>query len=1411
MVPDPRAALHVASAACDGIFLLTLPLGFWQLRHCRSKSSLGFQGVLKAVFGILLATILLLYWPGAFTPYIPYRVYYLISLSASIPATLGLSALLFQQQRVVLHKVSDQAKLYLLCVVIFDAVYLVMPTKSPRDSYTTHPVAIRFIGHVVLLFLELRTGHSNSGAGNKSSPDDTGSVLGTVFFTWINPLLIQGYRNVIVDRDLTPLGQDMQPSSTRKALVEKWSQSAQKASRLALPWALLKCLKGSFFAAVLPRLFLIVFRYSQPTLIKESIRFATADPSAVDNSRGFWLIISAGSIYVGLALSTAMYQHKIKKLKLMTRSAVIGLIHEKIMYSPSISYDDGQATTLMSTDAESLDGIGEMIHETWAQLVEVTIGMLLLAREVGWIWPLPLFLIFVCSHMSRFVAKHLQPRQKAWNTATQNRIAATSSMLSEMKVVKMLGLQDKVVRRIEELRNSELWEASKLRWIMVYNNASANALGIFSPALTLVTFAIISSSKGRLLDTETAFTTVAILSMITHPANMIMTIVPRAVSAFAGVGRIQSFLLQPSLQTYRATLPSIHSKEFSSHHSNSAIQISELSISNDPPVLENISIDVASGTFTVISGPTGSGKSTLLRAILGEVAPTRGSISLTTQRIAYCAQGPWLPSGTIREVIYGGTPYQRDFDEAWYHEVTEICCLAHDFDSLPDGDQTQVGSRGLNLSGGQRQRVTLARALFSRCDIILLDDVFSGLDGETEDNIFNNLFGSTGLIRRRDVTVVLVSNNSQYFELADHVVVLGQGRIVDQGKWADIRIKATTISKFITSHSSNQENTVVAHLNDQVWAKEDTEADLSRQTGDSALYAYYFNSSGTNNLFYLLTATALYAFFITFPQYWIKLWSDSDGSSDWFYIGGYVFLSFMSWAATSTQMWAVVIRLAPQSGAWLHQRLLHTITSAPLSYFSQTENGSILNRFSQDIQVVDKSLPSALQTVVTQIFKLFMQAILLCFAQKWLVLSLPLCMVVLWVVQKIYLRTSKQLRFLELQSRAGIFTSFLDSIEGLETIRSFTWTRQTILSNIHRVETAQKPEYLLLSLQRWLNLVLDLLAAAIATSVVALAVMFRDSVDGGQVGIALNIMLVANTTLLKLVESYTTLENSIGAVSRLRGLEILTPEEGGDEGEGDIPEDWPSRGEIKIDNVTAGYHMDNTVLQGLNLDIKAGQKVIICGRTGSGKSTILSVLLRLIDPKSGTITLDDIDITRLPPNILREKCFVTISQDPLILPNETLRFNLSPSPQTSTSPDDEIFMDAISKVGLSSQFPHHNNILDQPPPATLSTGQKQLFALCRGLVKAKTLQNGRIKPVVLLDEITSSLDTETERLVQRIIEEEFTDKGLTVLMVAHRFAGGGGGGGKLGNNNGKDDDVVVVRMSDGRVERVIRGDDALDY
>lgn len=394
-------------------------------------------------------------------------------------------------------------------------------------------------------------------------------------------------------------------------------------------------------------------------------------------------------------------------------------------------------------------------------------------------------------------------------------------------------------------------------------------------------YAVIAATTGRDFDTETAFTTVAILGMVTHPANMIMTIVPRGVAAFAGFTRIQTFLLRPSLHSYRGEIPmpnrigafaSVQPKD-----ANAAITVSHLTIGDKVPILEDVNITVRRGSLTVISGPVGCGKSSLLRAILGEIPPIQGRVEMSTKRIAYCAQRPWLPNGSIREVIQGYTGHD---DQQWYRQVVETCCLTHDIDCLPNGDDTEIGSKGLNLSGGQRQRVALARAVFARGGIMLLDDTFSALDGKTETQIFDNLLGPEGLLRRSKTTVLLVTNSTHCFPAADHIILLGESRVLEQGPWQSLQGKSAATSKFVPGHISERQNHGVpsadlSKLQAQLRAKDEAEVDLARKTGDIALYGYYFRFVGLANLVLVLALTATYAVFITVPQLWLAAWTGS--------------------------------------------------------------------------------------------------------------------------------------------------------------------------------------------------------------------------------------------------------------------------------------------------------------------------------------------------------------------------------------------------------------------------------------------------------------------------------------------------------------------------------------------------------
>lgn len=304
--------------------------------------------------------------------------------------------------------------------------------------------------------------------------------------------------------------------------------------------------------------------------------------------------------------------------------------------------------------------------------------------------------------MSRYVARNLQPRQKALNEATQSRLTATSSMLSSIKTIKMLGIQEPIARRIQELREQELVTASRVRWIMVYANAVANALGIFSPAVLLVLFATWQRLiNGTDLDAETSFTTLILLGRVTHPANVVMTIVPRAFIALASFERLQAYLSKPELEDQRIQ-PTERMPV-----AKAALRVDGVAAGyGGILVLNELRLDFRPGSFTIVAGPVGCGKSTMLRVLLGELVPSQGLVTCQERHISHCAQRPWLPGGRLRDVITG---FKSDFDRQWYQKVIEACCLTRDFKTLDLHDETQVGSRGMNLSGGQKQRVVSDR------------------------------------------------------------------------------------------------------------------------------------------------------------------------------------------------------------------------------------------------------------------------------------------------------------------------------------------------------------------------------------------------------------------------------------------------------------------------------------------------------------------------------------------------------------------------------------------------------------------------------------------------------------------------------------------------------------------------------
>jgi ATP-binding cassette subfamily C (CFTR/MRP) protein 1 len=512
----------------------------------------------------------------------------------------------------------------------------------------------------------------------------------------------------------------------------------------------------------------------------------------------------------------------------------------------------------------------------------------------------------------------------------------------------------------------------------------------------------------------------------------------------------------------------------------------------------------------------------------------------------------------------------------------------------------------------------------------------------------------------------------------------------------------------------------------------------------------------------LVVLCALLAFFTISPQKWLQLWAasfqnKSTTTNNALYIGAYAAFAVSALLSLGLAIAFWLIYAVPRSASSLHLTLLQAVTRAPYSWLLMTNTGKTINRFSQDMSLVDVTLPiAAIQTVISAL-NCVGSLIFLVLGSVWLAIAIPFILGVLYVLQSVYLRTSRQLRLLDLEAKSPLYTHYGETIDGLATIRAYGWQHQYVDRGMAFLDHSQSPYYLLYCAQRWLNFVLDMTVAGIATLLVGIGFALRHSstVNGGSIGVALVNIIGFNQSLALLVQNWTLLETSLGAIARISDLVATTPAESsaGDRGASEVPH---SAMGVQFNGVSAkaGPESTNMILRNVNLIMSPGQKTALIGPSGSGKSSILLALTGLLYIESGQILLDGRDITTFERDAVRQKIAV-MSQDVPVLPG-TIRFNLDP---LGLVDDPATIITALAKVGLDVKLPAQNGIEAPFNQLNLSTGEMQLFRFA-----AVLLSNAKL---VLLDEVTSNLDAATERKIVRLVDEELNDR--TIIAVAHRL------------------------------------------
>lgn len=352
--------------------------------------------------------------------------------------------------------------------------------------------------------------------------------------------------------------------------------------------------------------------------------------------------------------------------------------------------------------------------------------------------------------------------------------------------------------------------------------------------------------------------------------------------------------------------------------------------------------------------------------------------------------------------------------------------------------------------------------------------------------------------------------------------------------------------------------------------------DITRQTGDMRLYGYYFSAMSVPfaTLFFLFLCITILA--SEFQSIWLKWWSEDEERSPsqhtWTFVGGFLGIGMASELGIIASLTSMMVFAVPRASEIIHRRLLKAVFGAPYQFFTSVDSGITVNRFSQDISLVDMELPTGLLQALDGLIASIISAVLIFIVSKYMAILVPFILVLLYYIQKFYLRTSRQIRFLDLEAKSPLYTNFLETVSGLGTIKAFKWEDAWINKNLGHLDDSQRPFYLLYCIQRWLNLVMDMVVAVIAVCVVAIATQLPHRTSGGYLGLALSRVLDFSQMLAYLIISWTKLETSLGAISRIRGFEKSTPPE--DDLAASYTEPtatWPERGEVVFENVIARY------------------------------------------------------------------------------------------------------------------------------------------------------------------------------------------------------------------------------------------------
>ncbi|CAJ0609705.1 unnamed protein product [Cylicocyclus nassatus] len=1179
-----------------------------------------------------------------------------------------------------------------------------------------------------------------SGAfiGKQVCPELSTSFLNQITFNWFTGLAVKGYKKPLERDDLWGLNErdasvTLIPQFNKyfkpelKRCQDRRKQKHGSCSSKCQPSVLLplfKTYKLLLIYGALLRLLADLLTFVAPILLKQLIGFIQ------DLHQPLWVGVATASVMFFVAelqsVILSQYIHLMFRLGMNIRSVLSSAVYFKAMNLSNNARKHrttGEIVNLMSVDIQKLQDITTNVMMFWSAPLQVVLSAIFLWKILGVAVISGLVLLIVIVPFNSYITGKMKNCQARQMSHKDERMKMMSELLNGIKLLKLYAWERCMQNTVLIIRQKELNVLKKLAFFNAGYNLLWSCLPFLVAVLSFAVFVVIDPNK-NVLTPQVTFVALTLFNILRLPLSVFPIIYSQAVQCRVSNRRLKSFFAEEE----------ISSGAVSNKSSEEALRIENGTFAWEKEqgneTLKNINLSVRRGQLIAVVGKVGTGKSSLLQAILGEMNKVSGFVNVSGA-IAYVPQKAWIQNLTLRDNILFGHTY----DCLFYDKVVDACALRQDLSSLPAEDFTEVGERGINLSGGQKQRVSLARAIYSRPDIVLLDDPLSAVDSHVGKHIFKHVISSkSGLLS--NATRILVTHELHYLKYCDKVIVLRNGEISEMGPYQELIAKQGAFSDFLeqflvekTEKRGRGERSVkaedVSELMEEMMKlsperRSRIESQSSQEAGHekgsvsklsppspttngSAVGADYIEEE--RNILDAKTGEKIALLIKEKKQVQMSKLIEKEGME----------IGKVKWAVYITYMRAIGFAVVL---IFIATHILGGILGVASNlWLAKWTDDELIQKTSNGTSNMKKSLAIYASLGVGQ-------ALLMCAAPTIMALGMVGASRLL---HEGILRNVLHLpmQFFDTTPIGRILNRFGKDVDTLDTRLPLAVT--LFVGTVTQTITI---------------VTLPIYTTPAVVILIIPALVFY-------------LFILITRTLNLAVRIASDLETNIVAVERIKEY-TDSPVEGAQSKQKPV-DSWPKYGKIVLKDVCMRYRAGlDLVLKHVSASIEPREKIGIVGRTGAGKSSLAMALFRTVEIDSGSIEIDGYSISTLGLEDLRSRLTI-VPQDPVLF-SGTLRFNLDPF----DAYNDEEIWHALRNAhletfvaSLAGNLLYHISEGGQ----NLSAGQRQLLCLARALL--------RRSKILVLDEAAAAVDAETDSLLQQTIREQFADS--TVLTIAHRL------------------------------------------